>query len=213
MLDYNKKSRFKAKIIAYVLRGLLKALIWTCKLEIKGGENICSAARKGSTILMLWHNRLALIGPSALGVAPTETFCAFISNSKDGDIAAEYTTSHRNGSVVRVPHDAKSQALQTLISHLKTKRFIAIITPDGPRGPRYEVKKGVALAAKETGAPIVPLSWTCNRYWELNTWDRMRIPKPFSKIEAIFGLPIHLSAKGNLDEDLKVLKDKLEALT
>lgn len=159
---------------------------------------------------MLWHNHLALIGPSLLKVAKELTYCAFISNSKDGDILADYTTSYRTGRVIRVPHNAKEAALKALISRLKITQDIAIITPDGPRGPRHEVKPGVAVAAKETNASIIPFSWSCNRVFTLKTWDKMEIPKPFSTISASFGPPVYLEKESSLEEDLKRLKLSLK---
>ena len=68
-----------------------------------------------------------------------------------------------------------------MIKQLKNGKVI-LITPDGPRGPRYWVKPGVAYAAKTTSSHIVPFTWSASHYWQLNTWDRMLIPKPFSKI-------------------------------
>ena len=167
-------------------------------------------AKKGGAILMLWHNKLFLIGPSILKAAPELSYCAFISNSKDGDIAAEYTTSYSIGTTVRVPHDSKNQALKMLITRLKLKRDVAIITPDGPRGPRYEVKPGTAIVAKQTGAGIIPFSWTSSAFFELNTWDKMQIPKPFSTIIATFNEPIYLSEDSSAEEDLARLKSGLD---
>lgn len=54
-------------------------------------------------------------------------------------------------------------------------------TIDGPRGPRYVAKKGPVLLARMTGTPITPFYIALNNAWVLNTWDRLMIPKPFSR--------------------------------
>lgn len=195
-----------SRFLAYPIRGLIRLLLLTCRFTLKGVENL---QVPGKAIIMLWHSRLVLIGPSLLKAAPKKTFCAFISNSKDGDLIAAYTTSYSIGRVIRVPHDAKDAALKALIKRIKYTNDIAIITPDGPRGPANKLKPGVALAAKETGAQVIPFSWEASSYWELNTWDKMRIPKPFSHITAIFGAPIALSQDSLLEEDIQALAGHL----
>lgn len=209
MIENQRKSTLTARILIYPIRAALWLLLKTCKYTVSGGENLKSSAKKGSSIIMLWHNHLPLIGTSILTAAPKLSYCAFISNSKDGDIAAEYTTSYKIGSTIRVPHDSREAALKTLISRLKMKRDIAIITPDGPRGPRHKIKPGIAIAAKETNASIIPFTWTSDKYWELKSWDKMQIPKPFSTIQASFGTPITLPKESSVEDDIKLLETTL----
>jgi lysophospholipid acyltransferase (LPLAT)-like uncharacterized protein len=54
-------------------------------------------------------------------------------------------------------------------------------TIDGPRGPRYVAKPGPIMLAKKTGIPISCFYIAVERAWILNSWDRMMIPKPFSR--------------------------------
>ena len=56
------------------------------------------------------------------------------------------------------------------------------ITPDGSRGPCYEIKPGLVLLAQLTGQPILPISFEYASAWRLKSWDRFFIPKPFSKV-------------------------------
>lgn len=206
MIERQRKSTLTARILIYPIRAFLWMLLKTCKYTVTGGENLQKSAKAGSSIIMLWHNHLPLIGPSILAAGQKLSYCAFISNSKDGDIAAEYTTSYKMGSTIRVPHDSRDAALKTLISRLKLKRDVAIITPDGPRGPRHKIKPGIAIAAKETNASIIPFTWTCTNYWELKSWDKMQIPKPFSTIHAIFKTPVTLTKESSIEDDIKFLE-------
>jgi lysophospholipid acyltransferase (LPLAT)-like uncharacterized protein len=59
--------------------------------------------------------------------------------------------------------------------------FVAI-TPDGPRGPVYKFKRGTAMVAKATKTNLVLIAMKYSHYFTLPTWDRFKIPYPFSKI-------------------------------
>ena len=61
--------------------------------------------------------------------------------------------------------------------------------PDGPRGPRFQAKPGAVVLAQMSEAPIVPMSFAADRYWNLGSWDRMIIPKPFARIRVAVGPP------------------------
>jgi len=58
-----------------------------------------------------------------------------------------------------------------------------LVTPDGPRGPRHQISDGAIALALKGNLPIFTVNFTCDRYWQLNSWDRFVIPKPFSKID------------------------------
>ena len=81
------------------------------------------------------------------------------------------------------------QALLELTSRAATGCDLAV-TPDGPRGPRYVVQKGVISLAQVTGLPIIPVTCNAERKLCLKSWDRFQIPLPFSKCELILNTPI-----------------------
>ncbi len=62
-------------------------------------------------------------------------------------------------------------------------------TPDGPRGPRRDVKPGVVSAAQRAGVPVLPVHAVVSSAWRLRSWDRMVIPKPFARIDVRYGAP------------------------
>lgn len=62
-----------------------------------------------------------------------------------------------------------------------------IITPDGPRGPVYQFGPGAFKLAQITEQPMVPYRIRYRSYWELRTWDRFQIPKPFSRVDVTIG--------------------------
>lgn len=57
------------------------------------------------------------------------------------------------------------------------------MAPDGPKGPYHSIADGVVAMSQKTGVPIVPLRVKYSAYWELKTWDKFKIPKPFGTID------------------------------
>ena len=58
-----------------------------------------------------------------------------------------------------------------------------LITPDGPKGPRHTMSDGAVGIALKSKLPIFVMNFTATSYWQLNSWDRFVIPKPFSKVD------------------------------
>ena len=186
-------------------------LLRTCRIEVEGlGEFVETATRK-RCILMLWHNRLGIVSEILYQYAPQFIYSAFISQSRDGEPLAILANSYSFGRVIRVPYNTRHHSLKMVIDNLKSDRDVIIFTPDGPRGPKYEAKAGIALAANEVDALIVPFSWQANDYWEFNTWDHFRLPKPFSSIRVTWGSPMSIDKEEIHDRDsIKTrLKDAL----
>jgi lysophospholipid acyltransferase (LPLAT)-like uncharacterized protein len=82
-------------------------------------------------------------------------------------------------------------------------------TIDGPRGPRYVAKPGPVLLAKKTGAPICCFYIHVERAWVLNSWDRMMIPKPFSRAVLYVSSPIPVPSQAN-EEQMKALHQQMQ---
>ena len=73
------------------------------------------------------------------------------------------------------------------------------ITPDGPRGPCYKLAMGPVRLAEMTQAPVVAIHANYAKCWQLRSWDRFRIPKPFSKVSVAFGAPTIVPATSAMD--------------
>jgi lysophospholipid acyltransferase (LPLAT)-like uncharacterized protein len=198
------------RLLAYGGKALLKILKLTCRIEVEGFDRFRSEAQKGKCILMLWHNRLMMVAPIFQKATPELIYTAFISQSRDGEALAIFTNSYKNGRTIRVRHQAKQGALKEMIDRLKNSNEVMLVTPDGPRGPRYVLKPGIAMAAQETSATIFPFSWMADKYWQLKSWDGMMIPKPFSRITAKIGNPITLSKESSLEENRLILENALK---
>lgn len=160
---------------------------------------------------MLWHNRLAIIAEVLNKHAPHFIYSAFISKSRDGEPLALLANSYKAGRAIRVSHNAKHQGLKMVIESLKTKEDIIVFTPDGPRGPRYKMKPGIVLAARESNAAIIPFSWSAKSYWTLKTWDKFMLPKPFTTLTITFGSPIMIDQNVEVEKAVAALELAMES--
>jgi lysophospholipid acyltransferase (LPLAT)-like uncharacterized protein len=82
-------------------------------------------------------------------------------------------------------------------------------TIDGPRGPRFVAKPGPVLLAKKTGIPIDCFYVAPERAWVLNSWDRMLIPKPFSRAYVYMSSPIPVPGDAT-DDVLNALHQQMQ---
>lgn len=186
------KKRIFFPLIVFIVKRLLRLLVFSCRFETTGIDAFKQFASANPCILMLWHNRLVIFPELLNKYAPEFLYRAVISQSRDAELLAILANSYKQGRTLRVPHNARFQALNEMIFHLKNSKEIMVMTPDGPRGPRYKVKPGIVIAARAASVSIIPVSWQADKMWQLNTWDKLMIPKPFSRITFSFGPPIRV---------------------
>jgi lysophospholipid acyltransferase (LPLAT)-like uncharacterized protein len=178
----------------YLIWFVIKALTSTYKIEIRGTENRDKAKLihpKGSFIFAVWHEHVVSVMTAH---AWTEPYLALSSRSKDGDYAAFVSvkmgfTAVRGSSRKKGVDKGGKEAMQEYKEKLGTG-LSGGLTVDGPKGPRQVCKVGIALISQESGAPILPVTGLANRYWQFNSWDKFKIPKPFAKIVMTYGEPI-----------------------
>ena len=83
-------------------------------------------------------------------------------------------------------------------------------TLDGPRGPRRKAKPGPSGLARSAGLAMTTFHAAVDRAWVLHSWDRMMIPKPFSRVLVRVGKLIPVPAETS-DEDLERYTAALQA--
>lgn len=139
-------------------------------------------------IVCLWHNCIFYFLP-VLG--PLD-FSGMISRSRDGEDVAWIGRRFGLKPVRGSPAAGGGTALREMLRLLAAGKNV-VLTPDGPKGPPYEMKPGIAALARKKGVPIVPLAFSAPRRWEFNTWDRMKVPKPFSRTVIWVGAPVWIT--------------------
>ena len=131
------------------------------------------------------------------------------SRSFDGEYIARIIEKFRYCAVRGSSSRGVIGGLRNMIRYVE-EGHIAAFTCDGPRGPANVAKPGPVLLARQTGVPLRAFHVGVSSYWQLNTWDRMRIPKPFSRALARFSSPIHVPASAT-DSEVRELHSQLQS--
>jgi lysophospholipid acyltransferase (LPLAT)-like uncharacterized protein len=210
-IERPRKLKWRHHAAAMVIFAGLRALSWTWRLRLVDEHHVLQSPI-GPVILCLWHNRLALSmrGWERFGIPNIHSagLVALISASHDGGVLAR-TLKYFNVEAVRGSSSRRgAQALLELTSWTDRNYTIAI-TPDGPRGPRYQIREGIVALAQLSGLPILPVSTCVNWKFCLRSWDRFQIPLPFSRCEVRIGKPI-LVGREVTDSQRAELKQQLE---
>jgi len=147
----------------------------------------------------IWHNRLLMFPLVLRRFFPNRPGAALISASRDGDLLADAI--HRFGyDVVRGSSSRLgASAILQLTEVLASGRDV-VITPDGPRGPAYELGPGIVFLAQKSGALVLPMNLEYSRCWRLGSWDRFIIPQPFSKVRVLISRPHDVKPTSTPDE-------------
>ncbi len=166
-----------------------------------------------STIYALWHNRLAF-GPRIFRDHHQHIY-ALASPHSDGKIISKIINSFGFKILEGSSNKNSVGALKQIITKLKNGGDI-VITPDGPRGPVYNVgSSNITEIALKYGAKLVPISCMSSNFFSLKSWDRLMIPLPFGTIYVIVGSSITLLSDkqtndANLENQLKALSQIAE---
>jgi lysophospholipid acyltransferase (LPLAT)-like uncharacterized protein len=166
----------------YILR------IWeaTLRYTLDDRGNLLGRSPRDSAIGAVWHNRLLIMPLVLRRFLPHRHGAALISASRDGGYIAELV--QRIGfDVVRGSSSRQGAAAILQLTDLLASGRDAVIAPDGPRGPVYELGPGIVLLAQKSGAPVFLAHLEFSSCWRLKSWDRFILPRPFSKVRVIFG--------------------------
>jgi lysophospholipid acyltransferase (LPLAT)-like uncharacterized protein len=156
-------------------------------------------------ILVFWHERLL----SMVFLWPRKhRLTALQSTHVDGRIIA-HTVNHFGVNTVWGSSNRGGASGLRKMKRILDEGGIPTITPDGPRGPARKTAMGPVALAHLAGKPILPVAWSVERCWRAGSWDRLMIPKPFTRGVFVVGDAIAPPASGGRDdlEDARLALD------
>ena len=136
-----------------------------------------------------------------------------ISQHSDGEFIAKIC---RHLGLGTVRGSTTRSGISALLKMVRADNSHVVITPDGPRGPRRKVQPGAIFVASRTGRPIFPLGVAYQKCWEANSWDRFRIPCPFSSAFCVVGKAMHVPEKlnsGGMETYSRLLEEQINTCT
>ena len=178
---------------------LLRVWARTLRFQIEDRAGVVGAPLNERYIGALWHNRLLLLPHVLERYVPDRKGAALISASRDGDLLA-YLVKRFGFDVVRGSTSRWGAAAMLQLAEIIAGGRDAVITPDGPRGPAYQIGAGIVFLAQKSGAGVVPINMEYRSCWRLKSWDRFILPRPFSEVRVIFGAPHRVQPTTNEDE-------------
>ena len=194
--------------------GLAIIRLWwlTCRVRVvRGMEHLETALAKAPSLVpVFWHQHQLfcarfLLQQRARGLQPGW----LISPSVDGEIGA--MAARRVGArVIRGSSThTGARALRDYYQALVKEGVSPVVTPDGPKGPRFKFKPGAILLAQMSGRPMLPMAYAASHAW-LIAWDKFVIPVPFARIGIAIGPPRYV-ARVLAAEGIGALQEEMEA--
>jgi lysophospholipid acyltransferase (LPLAT)-like uncharacterized protein len=207
---YTLRQRLAVRAAGLVFYLLIRALGSTARFRVEGWEHWDAACRNGPPVMAFWHEQIFLTTYYFRG----RRIVVMTSQSFDGEYIARFIQRFGYGAARGSSTRGGVGALVEM-ARLVRAGCPAGFTVDGPRGPRRLAKTGALLLAKKTGRPVLPFAVTAERFWRLRSWDRLQIPRPFTRAVVRLAPPIRVPADADehaLEASRAELQRALESL-
>jgi lysophospholipid acyltransferase (LPLAT)-like uncharacterized protein len=202
---FTLRQRIVLRIIIWLGYWLIRLIGPTLRVCISREEGAQETLGQRPLIGSFWHSCIipATYICRGLGVR------VMSSNSYDGEYMGRII--HKFG-FVAVKGSSSRNAVRALLGLRRALEdgWTVAFTLDGPRGPRHKVKPGPVALARSSGVPLTMFHAAVDKAWVLNSWDRMMIPKPFSRVLLRFGKLIQVPEDAT-DEDVERYTGELQA--
>lgn len=206
---YLKNSKIIFNIVATAIFLYLKIAYFTSSWRFIMPENLDEAKldNENGLFFAIWHNRLAY---SMYIWGNYKNAFGLTSPHSDGKIIGKLVLMMGHRIIEGSTNKNSAAAVKEIIKQISNGGKI-VVTPDGPRGPVYKNNSVITKIASKYDKKVIPVSCHASKYFELKSWDRMMLPKFFSKILVVIGKPLNLS--GDEDQDKRLLENTLNSLT
>ena len=179
LAQYTFSQRLIIRVAGMALYWLIRVIGATMKFEVVGWEH---HTEDEPLVYCFWHNRI----PAATYFWRNRGIVVMSSRSFDSEYIARFIQRFGYGAARGSSTRGARSALIQMIRAVKSGKSAAI-TVDGPNGPIYQAKPGALLLAAKSGAAILPFSISLANSWRLPSWDRIEIPKPFTRAVVVIG--------------------------
>ena len=198
------KTLFYGSLAAFLIRliGL------TVRLKLHDHAGYLSGKHKGPYIIAFWHNRMLIMPLIYSRYYQGKQATVLTSASREGSLVERVVRSF-GMDAVRGSSSRRGAAALLALDDRMEKGLDVIVTPDGPRGPCYKLGPGIVFLSQRSGQPVMPIRVDYSRYIELKSWDRFRIPLPFSRIHVTLDSLFFAQPTGS-DEAFEVERLRLE---
>ena len=202
-----------------LLAGYIRFVHFTGRQIIRSPEDLDQRIRDlAPVIYAFWHGQFLMIPAFSQACIPTRVIVA---RHGDAEFIGE-TIKRFDMELLRgagAGHRRKDRggaaALRSAITSLG-EGYSVSLTADVPPGPARRAGLGIVSLARHSGCPILPVAIATSNYTAINSWSRMTINLPFSKIGVVVGEPIFVSRdadKANCEAARLAVEKGLHAAT
>jgi lysophospholipid acyltransferase (LPLAT)-like uncharacterized protein len=183
--------------LSMLLSGYIDLALFTMRWRYVDTEAVDAAvAGPDGVIGCFWHGRIAL-AVNCRKVLKHKPRRVLISLSADGEFIAK-AVERLGFPAIRGSGGRKSKVKDKggTAASRQALKFIAdggclAITPDGPRGPNQVMQDGVVTLARVSRAPVFLFGLAVSSSFNLKSWDKGKLPLPFSRGCVVFDGPCH----------------------
>lgn len=204
---FSLRERFLLWLISWIASLLVRLLGSTLRFQLTLEEGSLADGERHAlpAIYCFWHRAMI---PAAYHFRNMQ-IGIMISRSFDGECIARIVERLGYRPVRGSSSRGGAGALMGMRQELE-EGHPAVFTADGPRGPIYVAKPGAVLLAAKTGHKICCFHVAVERAWILKSWDRMMIPKPFSRASFYITSPLTVPAAAT-DEQMEEGRQQVQA--
>jgi len=191
------RSAWLTRLLAALTVLLGRTLFRTLRIEtIEADASANPYTGDGPAVIYsVWHD--AMLVPLFAG--RHRRTVALVSKHHDGSFLAASMRRLQIGLVRGSSSRGGAAAVREMLELPADKHIV--MTPDGPRGPRRQIKLGLVFLASHCGRPIVPTAFVAVRAWRVKgTWTDLLVPRPFTTVYALTGQPIVIPPNQSRDE-------------
>lgn len=202
-------KKTKKKVLAFLAQSLAPKLLYliylTCKKNFFGDK-----LPQESCLLVTWHGEMLMMAFCYNKVKQTNKKVSVIASTHgDGQLMGNILIELTKGKIINGSSSKKAlKALLEAMKDIKSGHYNVAIAPDGPRGPRHSVAGGVVTLSQKTHTPIVTFNCKASSVWQLKSWDKMFLPKPFCRLDFYIGEPFLLDEL-SIEEGKQKVQERL----
>lgn len=175
----------KANRIGMALALLIRLFSFTFRWRLHDPANLSGNPPDFPLIWIFWHNRIFAMPGVPKKYLSSRRGAVLSSASRDGEIIAA-VVSRFGAASVRGSSSRRGAAAFLGLADWVSNGYDVVVVPDGPRGPRYRLGPGVVKLCQITNARILPVRVEYGSAWIFRSWDRFRLPKPFTTVDIYF---------------------------
>ena len=213
------RSRWLTKAITWAAVRTCQALFATCRKVYhtpQPGPRLDPAPDDPDPerhIALVWHDSLLFPTFGGSRTLQLRTSC-LTSRHHDGSYIAELMNWVGITAVRGSSNHGGAEAIRQMMENCAGRHIV--ITPDGPRGPRRQMKPGAVFLASQTGRKIVAMAFSCQHGWRpRGKWTDLLVPRPFTTVHLLASEPMTIPpdlSRADLDRYTQQVQAEMDRL-